>query len=251
MEILGRDLLISMSDDKNNLVPVCHSKSCTLSRDRDMLVITDPFGPDERYIPARKRGTVAAEGLMIYTDTVNGISVLDWLEDGKLVFFSFTTSLNGGLILSGQMYIDHWEETGEYSGVLTYSFTGKIHGKLNREKQNTLKTIYLADTYGTRLPECPNAYPVRVYWYDGTALGIAYDQADVIGLYSSYAGNTELLLTGFTSGCDFTLSAAWSASFIPDWIVAEALNDDLAISDAQINIIGDGDGDGLAPIENT
>jgi len=249
MAILGTDLILSMSDNQNNLIPVCHSKSCTLSRSRDMLVITDPEGQDEKYLPGRKRGTVAADGLMIYQDVVNGISVLEWLENGTLVSFAFHTSARGGLIISGQMYIDHWEETGDYSSALSYSFTAKINGKITIVKSNIISTIYLSDRNGVRLTGCPNPYPVRIYWYDNTVLGIAYDQADVIGLFNIYAADKGLKLTGFSSGCDFTLSASWTAEFIPEWIVAETVTDGLAISDAYINIIGDGDGAGLSPIE--
>jgi hypothetical protein len=214
-----------------------------------LLTITDPSGPDESYIPAAKRGEISSDGLMIYQDQVNGISILEWLENGSKVYFQFTTSENGGLILSGNMFITHWEETGEYSGVVTYSFNAKINGKLGIDRVDTLKSVYMSDRNGNRLPGCPDVYPVRVSWYDGTILGIAYDQADVIGQFNSYVGNTELILTGFTSACDFTLTAKYSADFVPDWIIAEPLNNGLAISDAQINIIGDGDGAGLAPIE--
>ncbi|QJB39723.1 hypothetical protein HF324_18415 [Chitinophaga oryzae] len=245
--ILGIDLILSMGT--GTPVPVCHSKSCTLSRSRDYLTITDPTGPDEKYLPSIKRGTVAAEGLMVYKESINGISVLEWLENGSLVGFSFRTSASGGLIISGKMYIDHWEETGDYSSALSYSFTGKINGPMQIVKSTVQKTVYLADVTGVRLPQCPNPYPANIFWYDGTLLGIAYDVPDVISLFNSYPVNKDLRLTGFSSGCDFTLSVGWTAETSPDWIVAENISDRMAIAASELNIIGDGDVAGLSPTE--
>lgn len=246
--VLGRDLILSMGTGAP--VPVCHSKSCTLSRSRDYLTITDPTGPDEKYLPGTKRGTVAADGLMVYQDSVNGISVLEWLENGSLVGFSFRTSASGGLIISGKMYIDHWEETGDYSSALTYSFTGKINGAIQIVKSTVQKSVYLANANGVRLVQCPNPYPVRVFGYDGVLIGVAYDGPDVISLFNAYSGNVGLRLTGYSGGCDFTLSAAWTAEFIPDWIVAESVSGKMAIAATEISIIGDGNGAGLSLTEN-
>lgn len=219
--ILGSDLLISMSTSQGQLTPVCHSKTCTLSRDREMLVITDPNGPDESYIPSIKRGTISSDGLMVYQDEINGISVLEWLESGAEVYFSFTTNRNGGLTISGTMFIDHWEETGDYTDLVVYSFTARINGAITIQKLPIVKQVYLADLAGVRLAGCPNPYPVVVLWYDGAVIGPAENPDEVVAQFNAYEGNEYYSLSSPDNSCNFTMSIAWNAPTIPDWVPAE------------------------------
>ncbi|WP_343692760.1 phage tail tube protein [Chitinophaga sp.] len=240
--ILGQDLIISINTDQNNLIPVCHSKTCSLSRDRDMLTITNPTTADESYIPSTKRGTISGDGLMIYQDVINGVSVLEWLESGALVAFKFSTSLSGGLIYSGSMYIDHWEISGEISDMVTYSFTAKINGALKIEKNDFVKTVYLSDLFGVRLAGCPNPYPVAVLWYDGSLIGLANNPDDVVSQFNGYAPNLYYRLSSPDNSCNYTMNIVWNAPEQPNWVPAEA---------GGLTGLWTGSGDGgISPSEN-
>ncbi len=96
----------------------------------------------------------------MFADEVNGITVLEWLRDGKQVSFAITTEEQGELILSGKMYIQQFELTGEMNGAAIYSFNGPIDGPLSIDKLDIVKPVYLSDLGGVRLPGCPNPYPV-------------------------------------------------------------------------------------------
>jgi len=213
--------MLYMNDDASNLVAVCHSRSCTLEYDREMLETSGPEGPDRRYLPGYRGGRVSADGLVVYQDTVNAVSVLEWLIGGNPVYFKFTSEKQGGVIMSGQMYIEHWEETGEMNSAATYSFDAPVDGPLIIDKQDIIKQVYLADILGVRLAGCPNPYPVGVLWYDGTFIGVANNAGDVIALFNNYPGNQYYRLTGTTSGCDFTMSIKWNAPDRPNWVLAE------------------------------
>lgn len=220
MIIRGKDVLLYLNSAATGLVPACHSKTCSLSYERDMLETSGPEGPDKRYLPGYMGGTVSSDGLMVYQDTVNGISVLEWLKGGNLVYFKFATSEQGGLTLSGQMYIQQWDYTGDVNGVATYSFSGPIDGPLVITKADIVKQVYLSNLVGDRLAGCPNPYPVGVLWYDGTFIGIANNAGDVITAFNNYAGNQFYQLTGTDNGCNFTMSIKWNAPDQPNWVPA-------------------------------
>lgn len=249
--IKGRDLVLYVGEgDPTMATAICLLKDCTLSMQSEKLETSGPSTYFKTYVYSYIGATLSAEGLVAYNPSMNVVQLQEFLLARKVISYRFTAFANGGLIYSGQLIIDGVDNTSPYAEFSGFTLNATVTGEPGLTKTDTFKTVYLADLSGNRLPGCPDPYPVKVYWYDGTLLGIAFDQVDVIGLFNQYAGNTELTLTGYTSGCDFTLQAAWSASFVPDYILASDVNDDLAIADAYINIIGDGDGNGLAPLEN-
>lgn len=250
-KVMGRELMLYTGDGgltDNNII--CLMRNCTLTISGDKLETTGPGGPWKRYIYNSLGATITGDGVVSYGVPNNVVQIQEQLIARRIVNWKFTAFHSGGLIYSGRLIWDSVDNSAPFREVSQFSFESTVDGEVSIEKIPNLKVVYLADSNGVRLPGCPNVYPVRIYWYDGTVLGIAYDQADVIGLFNAYPGNTNLVLNGYTTGCDFNLSADWTVGFIPDWIVAEPLNDDLALSDAYINIIGDGDGSGLAPIVN-
>jgi predicted secreted protein len=220
MTIKGRDVILYMNNTAGDMVPVCHSRACSLSYDREMLETSGPEGPDRRYLPSYRGGTVSSDGLLVYQDQVNGISVLEWLQGGNIVYFKFATSTQGGLILSGQMYIQQWEMTGDMNNVATYSFSAPIDGPLVITKADIIKQVYLSDLGGVRLAGCPNPYPVGLVWYDGTFIGVANNGGDVMTLFNNYPGNQYYRLTGTDGGCNFTMAIKWNAPTQPNWVPA-------------------------------
>lgn len=250
-KIKGKDLLLYLGEgDPTMATAICLIKDCTLSIQGEKLETSGPGSYFRTYIYGYIGATLSAEGLVAYNAPMNVVQLQEFLLDRKIISYKFTAFETGGLVYSGQLLIDKVDNSSpdkEYAG---FTLDATITGKPGIDKTNTLKTVYLANTSGVRLPGCPNPYPVKIYWYDGAQIGIAFDPVDVINIFNQYPSNTELTLTGFSSGCDFTLSAAWSASFVPDYILASDINEDLALADEYINIIGDGEGNGLAPVEN-
>lgn len=254
--IKGRDVILYMNNSAGNLVPVCHSRTCSLSYDREMLETSGPEGPDRRYLPSYKGGIVSSDGLLVYQDEVNGISVLEWLQGGNLVYFKFATSAQGGLILSGQMYIQQWEMTGDMNNVATYSFSAPIDGPLVITKADIIKQVYLSDLGGVRLAGCPQPYPVTVLWYDGTVIGLANNAAGVVSQFNNYPGNKYYKISATTSGCDFTMTIKWNAPDQPKWVPAETGNGLVIGRNGKVGDVGVigltgvvGDNDVIGPIE--
>lgn len=216
--------MLALNDSTGTPVPICHSRNCSLDYDREMIETSGPTGPDRRYLPGYRGGTISAESLVVLEDEVNGIAVLEWLRDGKQVSFMFTTEEQGGLILSGKMYIQRWNLTGDMNGVALYSFSGPIDGPLSIDKLDIIKPVYLADLGGIRLPGCPDPYPVTVLWYDGTVIGLANNAAGVVSQFNNYPGNKYYKISATTSGCDFTMTIKWNAPDRPKWVPAETGN---------------------------
>jgi|GEM_PF-4834496 len=250
--VLGKDLMLYTGTGALTAESViCLLKDCTLSISADLLETTGPGGKFKRYVYSAIGYTISGNGIVSYTAINNLVQIQEQLIAWQKINWKFTAFHSGGLIYSGVLLWNNVDNSSMFSDAAQFSFQATGDGDFGIEKIPFLKTVYLADQFGNRLPGCPDVYPVKVFWVDGSLMGIAYDQVDVINLFNSYPSNTSLTLNGYTSGCDFNLSAAWNATDVPDWIVAEKLNDDLALSDAYINIIGDGDGKGLSPILNT
>lgn len=249
--IKGRDLVLYIGEgDPTMATAICLLKDCTLSIQSEKLETSGPSTYFKTYVYSYIGAALSAEGLVAYNPSMNVVQLQEFLLARKVISYRFTAFTNGGLIYSGQLIIDGVDNTSPYAEFSGFTLNATVTGEPALTKTDTFKTVFLANLEGVRLPGCPDPYPVKIYWYDGSLIGIAYDQADVINLFNTYPANTELTLTGYTSGCDFTLTAAWSASFVPDYILASDVNDDLALADGYINIIGDGDGSGLSPILN-
>lgn len=248
--IKGRQLVLYVGEgDPTMATAICLVRECSLNIQTEKLETSGPASYFKTYIYSYVGATITAESIVAYNVGMNIVQLQEFALQRKIVSYRISAFQNGGVIYKGQMIIDSVEQTAPNADYATFTLNATVTGEPILEKVDTIKDVYLADFSGVRLPGCPNVYPVRIYWYDHTVIGIAFDPVDVISIFNQYSGNTELTLTGFSSGCDFTLKAAWSASFVPDFIPASPISDDVALSDEYINIIGDGDGNGLSPSE--
>lgn len=233
--IQGRDFLLYVNDDPDNLIAICYSKSCSLSRERDTLLIINPSSQDEDYIPTMKRGTISADGVMELQETVNGVSILEWLEKGQKIGFKFARKGNGGLQISGKAIVVNFDLNASATDVVSYSFTGKICGPLTITKAPILAVVYLANAAGVQLPGCPTPYPVTLFWFDGTLIGAATNPDEVISVFNTYSaanGNWYMLESSVDGGCKFNMLISYNAPMQPTFIIA-AQGADFAISSDQ------------------
>ncbi|MFB6456478.1 phage tail tube protein [Chitinophaga sp. Hz27] len=246
--VMGKDLMLYTGDNLSTVDVICLLQDCTLTINADTTETTGPGGKWKRSIYSALSYSISGNGIVSYYNSNNLLQIQEQLIAWKKIKWKFTRFSSGGLIYSGSLLWTSVENTSPYSDASQFSFQAIGDGEVTVQKIPFNKTVYLANQNGVRLDGCPDVYPVRVYWIDGTPIGIAYDQVDVISQINNYPSNTDFTLTGYTTGCDFNLSAPWNAQNIPNWIIAEKLNDAFALSDRYINIIGDGAGNGLTPI---
>src|ERR1044072_3184468 len=174
--IKGKDLLLCLGEGApTKATAICLIKDCTLSIQGEKLETSGPSSYFRTYVYGYVGATLSAEGLVAYNAPMNVVQLQEFLLDRKIISYKFTAFETGGLVYSGQLLIDKVDNSSpdkEYAG---FTLDATITGKPGIDKTNTLKTVYLANTSGIRLPGCHNPYPVKIYWYDGALMGIAFD----------------------------------------------------------------------------
>lgn len=250
--VMGRDLMLYIGEGDNLTAAniVCLLKDCTLTMSASHLETTGPGGPAKTFIYDQTEATLSGDGVVSYEEAWNVVSIQEQLKGRKIINWKFTAFETGGLIYSGKLLWSTVANGSPYNEAANFSFEAQVTGEVSIEKVDIIKTVYLADQNGVLLPGCPNPYPVMVKWYDLTPIGLAYSQADVIGVFNSYSGNTTYTLTGFdpSNGCNFTMTIAWSEPVIPDFIIAEPVSGLIALSDEYTRIIETDTNEGITPV---
>lgn len=242
MAIKGKDFVFSVMRD-GSPVSVCYATDCTIDQTFESREITAPVGPARDYIGGFQGYTINVPGAIVWAADVNFIQLEVLAKNRTKFLWQASDSTNGGVVHSGTILITNLSLTSQFRDAMRFDMTAVGCGPKETTLLPIAKTVYLADFFGIRLPGCPNPYPVALYWYDETFIGIANNADDVVQLFNDYPGNEFYVLTGYTTGCDFNMLIDWNATFIPDFIIAQAApelamwtgSDDEAISNDQVN----------------
>lgn len=223
MEIIkGKDFMFYAVLNGNNTL-LCHATDFSMSVDTKTIETTGPNnGLWDSFIPGGNSYTLSIPGVVSFMSAFN-IVQLQELQNANTVF-DWMAGLDetGGLQYAGSMFITNINMTTQFRDAARFDLAAIGTGPLQINKTPFTKAVYLANTNGIRLPGCPNPYPVRVLWYDGTLIGVANNSDDVIEIFNEYAitqGN-YLTLIGSTGGCDFVMQVQWNSPLNPTFIPA-------------------------------
>lgn len=223
-EIKGKDFIISVVVD-GSPKDICYATDCIIDQDFEAREITAPVGVARDYLGGKQGYSITVPGLVVWTSEMNYIQ-LEALAKARTKFqWEASDSDNGGVKHSGTILITNISLTSQHRDAIRFDMTAIGCGPKGTALNPISKTVYLADFLGVRLPGCPNPYPVSLYWYDETFIGIANNADEVIEQFNNYIGNLYFELTGYTGGCDFNMLIDWNAPFQPDFIIAEATPD--------------------------
>lgn len=242
MAIKGKDFEISIIQDGNPVL-LCYATDCIIDQNADAREITAPIGRARDYISGFIGYTLSVPGLIVWASPMNFIQLENLYKSGIKFQWEASDSDNGGVLHSGIALITQLTLNSQFRDAMRFEMNAIGCGPKITQLLPISKTVYLADFLGIRLAGCPNPYPVSVYWYDETFIGIANNADDVMQLFNDYSENQFYQVTGYTSGCDFNMLIDWNADFIPNFIIAEATpelamwtgSDDEAISNDQDN----------------
>ncbi len=233
--IRGKDFILSIV--KNGVpTPVCYSLDFTLQAARDTIEKTPLTGLDKDYIVTFKGYTLGISTVVSYFDGFSFIDLNEAFENGTRLVWSATDSANGGVVHKGVCIINNIAFASPVRGEFSSDASAVGCGPRELLKLPISSTVYLADQAGVQLPGCPNPYPVSVFWYDMTFIGLADNADEVVQIYNDYPGNLYYTLSLGEDGCHFNLQSEWNAPFIPTFVIAEA-SPDMALSSDQINNI--------------
>jgi predicted secreted protein len=248
--IRGKDFMFNVMI-AGNLELLCMATDFTMNTTTEELETTGPNnGRWRSFIPGMMDYTLSASGIVSYTETFNLVQLQELQDSGDVVEWVAGIDPDGGLQYEGFMFITSISNPSQFRDVLKFDMTARGTGPREIRKNPITKSVYLANTRGIRLPGCPNPYPVGILWYDGTLIGVANDANDVLSIFNEYSATqgNYLMLTGFTTGCDFVMTVAWNSPLNPTFIPAvtggafalAATNPDDVIgeSDSNQNVIG-------------
>lgn len=201
---------------------ICYANDCIISYEFEAREISNPTTKWKDYLGGEIGYTLGCPGLIAYESTANYLELEQLGVNRTKFYWEAKNQENGGVVHSGVILITSLQLTSANRDVMRFDMQAVGCGIKETDKLPISSTVYLADELGVRLPGCPNPYPVSVYWYDMTFIGIANNADDVVSLYNSYVGNLYYTLSLGTSGCDFNLLSEWNAPFIPTFVIAQA-----------------------------
>jgi predicted secreted protein len=242
MAIRGKDFIFYIIED-GTPKPVCYATDCLISQQAEVREITGPTGRSRDYIGGKKGYNITVPGLILWRHEMNYLQLENLYKNRVKFQWEASDSENGGVKHSGTALITQLDLSSQFRDAMRFDMSAIGCGDKQTSLNPITVTVYLADFLGVRLPGCPNPYPVSLYWYDETFIGIANTADEVITQFNEYAANEYYELTGVIGGCDFNMSVEWDAPFVPEFIIAEATpnlgmwegNNDNGISNDQDN----------------
>lgn len=223
----GKDFIISI-DIAGVKTPICYAVDCVFDFTYSTRRIIDPSSRWRDHLADDISYTIQVPGIVVYTSIVNWVQLKQWADAGAKLTWHASAYPNGGYSMTGTMLITTLNKTSQLRDKIKFDMSA-IGCKAAQDVFTPIITdVYLADSSMQRLAGCPNPYPVSVYWYNadgtgpGTLIGVAFNADDVMNLYNNHSENEYFQLTGYTSGCDFSLKANWDVPFVPSVIFAAA-----------------------------
>lgn len=227
MAIKGKDFTISIEQDNGVFKEICYSTDCIINQSFENREITIPKLNDDSgqwrdYIGGFSSYDISVPGAIVWESEMNFVQ-LEALAQGRTRFhWQASDSDNGGVVHSGTILITALNLTSQLRDIVRFELTAVGCGKKITQLLPRSVKVYLSDFFGVILPGCPNPYPVTLYWYDETVIGIASNADEVISQFNDYPDNQFYQLTGQAEdGCHFNMLVAWNSPVIPTYIIAE------------------------------
>lgn len=234
--IKGKDFKLHVMVD-SVLKLICYATDCIINTEIEAVEISNPLIKWRDYLGRKVGYTLSCPGLTVWEDEVNYLELETLALNRTKFIWEARSQAVGGVVLSGQIRITSLNLSSANRDAVRFNMESVGCGERTTELLPIPSTVYLSDFNEVRLPGCPNPYPVSVFWYDETFIGIANNADEVVQVYNAYAGNLYYTLSLGTSGCDFNLLSEWNAPFIPTVVYAEGSPDFALSSDQENNIV--------------
>lgn len=213
MVIKGADFIFRIKKGDDYIV-VCYATDCQINRTFEIREISGPQGKDRDYISDYRGYTISIPFLVVYTEAYNYIDFSKAAEAGDKLEWAASAFENGGVVYSGSVLVTELDMSSQMRDVMKVDCTLQGCGEFKTDYLPTYTTVYLSDFNKVQLAGCPNPYPVTVFWYDHTLIGLADNPDDVIQVFNDYsAANGELytLTSSVDGGCQFNMQIEYSA----------------------------------------
>lgn len=222
-----------------NLVQVCYATDFEINVDFGTLEVSGPQSRWRDYIADYNGYTLSAPGLTVYkSDTFNYLDFLKAGAAGTRLNWEGSAFPNGGIRHRGTMLVTSLNQSSPLNEVLKFTMTAIGCGEMAIVYLPTTQVVYLANFNNVRLAGCPNPYPVSIFWYDGTLIGLAMNADDVIQTFNSYSaqqGGLYTLTTVAPGSCNFNMSIAYEAPKPYPTVIYAQQGADFALSTDQNN----------------
>lgn len=233
MAIRGKEFVLSVAVN-GSLEPICFATDCIINQDLEAKETTGPQGKNRSYIGGNLGYSISCPGLIVYTAIANYLQLEDIYKSRQPVAWEARDNEDGGVVHSGFMLMTNLELTSANRDVMRFSMEALGTDEKGTNLLPFHTTAYLANQLGAHLTGCPDPYPVSVYWYDMTFIGLAFNSDDVVTVFNEYPGNLYYTLAPGPDGCNFNLTSEWNAPFIPKFVIAEG-SPDMVLSPDQFN----------------
>lgn len=212
--IRGVDFIGYMEVSGNEPVIICYAKDFQINRTYELKEISGPQSRYRQFIYDMISYTLQIPALVSWTDKFNYLDFANAGEKGLTLKWKASSYKNGGVVLSGEVLINELDLTSQMRDMINLdaSFTGT--GELITDILPIKTTVYLSDFDKIELPGCPDPYPLVVFWYDKTMIGIATNADDVISIFNEYSmnnGGLYILTSSVDGGCNFNMDISFEA----------------------------------------
>lgn len=209
----GIDFIFKMMVD-GIYQPVCYATDCIINETYEMLEITGPQSKWKDYIPDYAGYTLEVPGMQVYEANANILQIQSLGRAGTKFAWQATAFGNGGVVETGFVRITSISKSSQFRDALRFSMSAIGCGAPQTLFVPISQVVYLSDFSKRILPGCPNAYPVEIFWYDGTMIGIATNADEVIQVFNEYSashGNYYTLASSVDNGCYFNMNIDYAA----------------------------------------
>ena len=233
--IKGKDFKLYV-EVNGSLELICYATDCIIIYDIEAREISNPSTQWRDYLGGKIGYTLSCPGLIAYESAANWLE-LEQLAIGRTRFaWEARDNVSGGVVHRGTVRMTGLSLSSANRDAMRFNMDAVGCGVKTTDLLPINTMVYLANFQNERLPGCPNPYPVSVFWYDETFIGLATNADEVVNVYNNYDGNMYYTLSLGVSGCDFNLISEWNAPFIPTVVYAEG-SPDFALSSDQVNNI--------------
>lgn len=213
MAIKGADFIFRVKKGDNYIV-VCYATDCQINRTFETREISGPQGKDRDYISDYRGYTISIPFLVVYTEAYNYIDFSNAAEAGEKLEWAASAFENGGVVYSGSVLVTELDLSSQMRDVMKVDCTLQGCGEFKTDYVPVDTTVYLSDFNKVQLAGCPNPYPVSVFWYDLSLIGLADNPDDVISIFNDYSlanGGYYILTSSVDGGCLFNMQIQYNA----------------------------------------
>jgi len=211
--VLGYDFVLYI-EKAGQQIPVCYSEDVQINRTFETKEISGPQGRARYYVYDMIGYTIQIPILVSWATPGNYLDLAEFGENGETIKWKASSYKDGGVVLSGEALLTGLNLTSQMRDMIKTDVSLIGSGPILTERLPIQTVVYLSDFDKIQLVGCPNPYPVTVFWYDHTMIGIATNADDVISIFNQYSANhgaLYMLTSSVDGGCNFNMDISFTA----------------------------------------